>query len=501
MPDVRLVTPNLAEVCAISGDAGRGSVLTTAQRAGNLLRRRWRAAAVAVTCGAGGAILCHSGPTPLVVPAPTAADGDACVAGVRFAAAAAQALAGGALVSEAVQRAVAAATAYVTAGGPAAVLDRAPHAPEPERIGPADAGRLVAEVRARGGTSWPPVAASTCCMPGTWPPCAARQLGGCLVVCVNSDEPVRGLKGPDRPLTGETDRSRLLAALDCVDAVVVFQEPTPRRCSPGCPPTSGSRARRLRRRRPRTSRGRTGQAVRRADRHRALPGRPLHDAVIVTGGSSGLGAAVFDAVTKVGGRPVVVDRQRPGRNVPWVDCDLADTGAAEQATRRAIETASGGLDGVVTAAGMDVPGALADLPRETWERIVMVDLLAMAAVVRSALPALERSHGGVVTVASTLGVKAVGDATAYCATKFGVVGFTRALAAELAGRVNVTLLVPGGMRTRFFDDRDERCKPGPDAVLNDPAHVANAVLFALSQPRGCAVREMIIAAETETSYP
>jgi short-subunit dehydrogenase len=122
-------------------------------------------------------------------------------------------------------------------------------------------------------------------------------------------------------------------------------------------------------------------------------------------------------------------------------------------------------------------------------------------VVRAALPHLERSGGTVVTVASTLGVKAVSDATAYCAAKFGVVGFTRALAAELAGTVGVTLLIPGGMRTAFFDDRDERYKPGADAVLNDPANVAAAVLFALSQPPGSAIREMVVCADRETSYP
>jgi NAD(P)-dependent dehydrogenase (short-subunit alcohol dehydrogenase family) len=210
---------------------------------------------------------------------------------------------------------------------------------------------------------------------------------------------------------------------------------------------------------------------------------------------------VVDAVAKAGGRPVVIDRQAPRTGVPWVECDLADTRAAEDATREAIALAGGPLGGVVTAAGMDVPGALADVPGETWDRIVAVDLLATAAVIRAALPELERSHGSVVTVASTLGVKAVGDATAYCAAKFGVVGFTRALAAELAGKVNVTLLIPGGMRTAFFDDRDDRYKPGADAVLNDPAHVADAVVFALTQPPGCAVRELLIAAETETSYP
>jgi NAD(P)-dependent dehydrogenase (short-subunit alcohol dehydrogenase family) len=225
------------------------------------------------------------------------------------------------------------------------------------------------------------------------------------------------------------------------------------------------------------------------------------DAVIVTGGSSGLGAAVVDAVTKAGGRPFVIDRQAPAGDTPWIECDLADTRAAEQATRKAIELAGGRVDGVVTAAGFDVPGALDDVPGEVWDRIVAVDLLATAAVVRAALPALKETHGSVVTIASTLGIKAVSDATAYCAAKFGVVGFTRALAAELAGQVGVTLIVPGGMRTKFFDEREDRYKPGPDAKLNDPGNVAEAILFALRQPAGCAVRELVIAGETETSYP
>jgi len=225
------------------------------------------------------------------------------------------------------------------------------------------------------------------------------------------------------------------------------------------------------------------------------------DAVIVTGGSSGLGAAVVDAVVKAGGRPYVIDRQPPREGVDWIECDLADTRAAEAATRSLIERAGGSIDGVVTAAGMDVPGALADIPGETWDRIVTIDLLSTAAVIRAALPALKESHGGVVTISSTLGIKAVGDATAYCAAKFGVVGFTRALTAELAGQVNVTLVIPGGMRTKFFDDRDEQYKPGPDAILNDPANVATAIMFALAQPPGCAVRELVIAAETEPSYP
>jgi NAD(P)-dependent dehydrogenase (short-subunit alcohol dehydrogenase family) len=223
-------------------------------------------------------------------------------------------------------------------------------------------------------------------------------------------------------------------------------------------------------------------------------------AVIVTGGASGLGAAVVSAVREAGGTPYVLDLKPPAADVPYVAVDLSDTRAAERATLELIEQA-GTITGVVTAAGMDIPAPLDGISGSDWERIVAINLFGTAAVVRAALPALRESHGTVVTVASTLGIKAVGDATAYCAAKFGVVGFTRALAAELAGEVGVTLMIPGGMKTAFFDSRDDKYKPAPDAPLNDPANTAAAIVFALSQPPGCAVREMIVCSEVESSYP
>jgi NAD(P)-dependent dehydrogenase (short-subunit alcohol dehydrogenase family) len=161
----------------------------------------------------------------------------------------------------------------------------------------------------------------------------------------------------------------------------------------------------------------------------------------------------------------------------------------------------GGLTGVVTAAGMDACGRLEDVPAEEWERVVKVNLLGTVAVVRAALPALQAVGGRVVTVASTLGLRALSDASAYCASKFGVVGFTRALAVETAGRIGVTLLIPGGMHTAFFDDREEQYKPPPDAKLNRPEDVAAAVVFALGQPPGCEVREMVVCPSLESSWP
>jgi NAD(P)-dependent dehydrogenase (short-subunit alcohol dehydrogenase family) len=230
------------------------------------------------------------------------------------------------------------------------------------------------------------------------------------------------------------------------------------------------------------------------------PGRLAPGRVLVTGGASGLGAAVAKAVAKAGGEPVVLDLTEPDYPVEFVAVDLADGRAAEAAVR-AVGERHGGLDAVVTAAGIDRCGALADVPAEDWERVVAVNLLGTAAVVRAALPLLERAGGRVVTVASTLGLRALPDASAYCASKFGVVGFTRALAAETAGRVGVTLLVPGGMRTRFFDDRPEQYRPAADATLNDPEDVAATVLFALSQPAGCELRELVVCPSTEPSWP
>jgi rfaE bifunctional protein nucleotidyltransferase chain/domain/rfaE bifunctional protein kinase chain/domain len=235
-----LVTPNESELRRLTGTADGGRRLAVNADAARVLRERWRIGAVAVTMGADGALLCHSGPAPLVVAPPEVADAgtDTCGAGDRFAVAAATALANGALVSEAVQEAVVRASEYVREGGASRLHaatggsrteaggQRAATAAPPQ--GPVPAVSVVARVRARGGT----VVATGGCFDllhaghlATLQ--AARALGDCLVVCLNSDRSVAGLKGPDRPVTPEADRARLLAAMQCVDAVIVFDEPTP----------------------------------------------------------------------------------------------------------------------------------------------------------------------------------------------------------------------------------------------------------------------------------
>ncbi len=223
--------------------------------------------------------------------------------------------------------------------------------------------------------------------------------------------------------------------------------------------------------------------------------------VIVTGGSSGLGEAVARAVATAGGTPVVFDIATPKSGFEYVRVDLSRPREAEAAVEQVAEK-HGRLNGVVTAAGTDACGDLGDVTAEAWEKVIMVNLLGTAAVVRAALPYLKASDNGrIVTVASTLGHRVFGDATAYCASKFGVVGLTRGLQAELKGEVGVTLLTPGGMHTAFFDDRDDQYKPGPDAKLNRAEDVAMNVVHVLTQPPGCHVYELVVASMWEDSWP
>jgi rfaE bifunctional protein nucleotidyltransferase chain/domain/rfaE bifunctional protein kinase chain/domain len=227
VPSVRLVTPNGAEAARVATEvpAGARGLAAVGARAEALIRR-WGVGAVAVTLGARGALLSYGEGAPMVVPAVAVTGGDPCGAGDSFAAAAALALADGAVTGEAVAAAVAAATAFVARGG-AAAWD-ADASPQPNVVAEPGVDAVLARVRAAGGT----VVATGGCFdllhPGHVATLrAARGLGDCLIVCINSDDSVRRLKGPSRPLVTAPDRARVLEALEFVDAVVVFEEDTP----------------------------------------------------------------------------------------------------------------------------------------------------------------------------------------------------------------------------------------------------------------------------------
>ena len=228
-PAVRLATPNAAEAARYA-EGIEGDTLDALARRGRQLVQRWVAGGVAITLGKRGAVLVNGDGPPVAVPAPAAHATDPCGAGDRFASTAAGMLADGALPAEAVSGAVVAASSFVAAGGAAAVtLGRSSAlALLSTDNKTARAQAIIAQTRARGGT----VVATGGCFDLLHAGHVrlleqARALGDCLIVCLNADASVRRLKGPGRPLVPEDDRAAVLAALQCVDAVVVFDEDTP----------------------------------------------------------------------------------------------------------------------------------------------------------------------------------------------------------------------------------------------------------------------------------
>jgi rfaE bifunctional protein nucleotidyltransferase chain/domain len=173
-----------------------------------------------VTCGAHGAGLGGPGGTPPAIPAKSITGGDPWGAGDRFASRLAGALADGLALDDAALRAVDAAPRFVAAGG---AMAAALHHTADDQV-----TRLVERVRAHGGA----VVATGGCFDLLHPGHirtleAARALGDCLVVCLNSDTSVRRLKGAGRPIVAQEDRAAILRALRCVDDVVIFDEDTP----------------------------------------------------------------------------------------------------------------------------------------------------------------------------------------------------------------------------------------------------------------------------------
>lgn len=227
-----LVTPNLAEALAAASVLELEVDSDDVGGLGQALCRAWDVDNVCVTVGERGAFLAGRDGDPLYISARAVA-GDACGAGDRFAATAAVALARGASVREAALRAVGAASGWVEAGGADGFRrrdtprDRATSDVDRDPPGTTALARLAARLHAEGTL----VATGGCFdvlhagHVATLE--AASRLGDQLVVLLNSDESVRRLKGPRRPVVPQGDRARVLDALDCVAHVLVFDDDDP----------------------------------------------------------------------------------------------------------------------------------------------------------------------------------------------------------------------------------------------------------------------------------
>ena len=235
----------------------------------------------------------------------------------------------------------------------------------------------------------------------------------------------------------------------------------------------------------------------------------------VTGAGSGLGEATAHRLARAGACVACVDldEDRAGRTAMAIDasgssalgigCDVSDERAVESAIDRTLQTWDR-IDIAVNCAGADFVLGVTEMTVAQWDRVIGVNLRGPFLVARAVLPVMKRVGGGdIVNVASTAALRAWGNASAYHASKWGLLGFSRGLGVEgRADGIRVTTIIPGGMNTHWFDRFPEQGIPLPDqSNLQDPANVADAIAYAVSLPRGSAMQEMLITPLTETSWP
>ena len=231
--------------------------------------------------------------------------------------------------------------------------------------------------------------------------------------------------------------------------------------------------------------------------------------VLVTGGGQGLGAAICGELAHAGAALLVADRsERVESTVATLRGEGAtahplrgDVGETRDVERFVAEAKRhfGRLDAIVNNAGVDRTTGIDALDVSEWDAIIRTNLRGPFLLSKFALPLLRESRGDIVNVASTAAKRGWANASAYHASKWGVLGLSYALHAELrAHAVRVTAVIAGGMRTPFLLERFPDLDP---AKLQDPRDVARAVRFALTQPRESVVFEITVLPVQETSWP
>jgi 3-oxoacyl-[acyl-carrier protein] reductase len=206
---------------------------------------------------------------------------------------------------------------------------------------------------------------------------------------------------------------------------------------------------------------------------------------LVTGASRGVGAAIARAFAAQGAQVALVSRSGDDLGLPdalGVACDVTDREAVFGAVEAAVER-FGRLDCVVANAGVGMYGPFLKLAPEHLEAMIDINLKGTLYTAAATLPHLIAAGGGdFVSLASVAGLRAFPGEAVYNASKFGQLGFTRALDHELREHgVRATNVCPGGVATDFAmgTGRDEGSTEG----MMSAEEVADVVLFCVTRPR------------------
>jgi NAD(P)-dependent dehydrogenase (short-subunit alcohol dehydrogenase family) len=239
---------------------------------------------------------------------------------------------------------------------------------------------------------------------------------------------------------------------------------------------------------------------------RTLEGR----IALITGASSGLGRATAIALARAGADVAIVARSEEeldsvrgeiikiGRRALALPVDLASVDDTTEAVRQSVEEL-GRVDVLVNAAGTDTPGTVEALDIEGWDRTLAVNLRAPFLLSKAAFPHMREAGGGtIINISSVAGKKGWANASAYCASKFGLTGFTEALADEGKEHgIRAIVLYPGAMATNwgaFSPEERQEGKPNeaPPTRALPPERVADLIAWLAASPPEFVLTEGIV---------
>jgi 3-oxoacyl-[acyl-carrier protein] reductase len=223
---------------------------------------------------------------------------------------------------------------------------------------------------------------------------------------------------------------------------------------------------------------------------------------VITGGGSGIGAEIAKLFAENGAAIAILDRnteageavagtlKEAGATTVFAQVDVTDSGSVKQAID-AVAAQLGGIDILVTAAGILDEKPMIEMTEEDFDRTVDIDLKGVFLAGRWTLPHLrERGGGRIINIASQLGIKGGTGLVHYVAAKAGVIGMTKAMALELAPEgILVNAIAPGPVETPLLNGVTEEWKRAKQAELplgrfGTPAEIAPTALLLASSPGG-----------------
>jgi NAD(P)-dependent dehydrogenase (short-subunit alcohol dehydrogenase family) len=232
---------------------------------------------------------------------------------------------------------------------------------------------------------------------------------------------------------------------------------------------------------------------------------------LVTGGARGLGAAISHMLGAAGAQVIIADIrvdlatqvaleiQADGGKARALPLDICDELQVQVTIAKIVEE-YGRFDILINNAGIDVTLPVEELPIADWDRVLAVNLRAPFVLSKCVLPTMQQQQSGhIINITSTAAKRAWANASAYHASKWGLLGLSHALQVEARQfGVKVTAVIAGGMQTPFILDR---FPDTPLTQLQDPKNVADTIRYVLSQPVGTVIPEVTVLPMQESSWP